>query len=119
VICIYQTFLDNGAPDISESPTDNLGNWQGAISDRVIAIGSSVSDSVIVTGDNDQVILLKKEATIALEQILQQWQPKQDRYFKPKVCQKRRERDRYLQSVLQRLEQLDNSEILKDERVVR
>lgn len=68
--------------------------------DRSIAINGNVSDSSIITGDNNQVILLKEEAAIALEKILQQWQPKQGRYVQPKGCQNRQECDRYSQSVL-------------------
>jgi Effector-associated domain 10 len=71
--------------------------------DRSIAIGGNASNSVIMTGDNNQVILLKEKAAIALEQILQQWQPKQGRYVQSKGCQNRQEGDRYLQSVLQQL----------------
>jgi Effector-associated domain 10 len=82
---------------------------------RSIAAGGSVSDSVIITGDNNQVILLKEAAAIAIEQLLQQWQPKQGRYVKPKGCQNQQECDRYLEQVLQRLEKLGNPEILKDE----
>jgi phosphoribosylformylglycinamidine (FGAM) synthase PurS component len=77
-----------------------------ATADRSIAIGGNVSNSVIITGENNQAILLTDEAAIALEQILQQWQPKQGRYVQSKDCQNRQERDRYLEGVLHRLEQL-------------
>lgn len=43
-----------------------------ATGERSIAIGGNVSNSVIATGDNNQVILLTEEAAISLEQILQQ-----------------------------------------------
>jgi hypothetical protein len=69
---------------------------------------------VLITGDNNQIILLSEEAAIALEQILQRWQPKQGRYVQPKGCQNRQECDRYLRAVLHHLEQLGNPEILKD-----
>ncbi|MBW4694701.1 MAG: hypothetical protein KME27_23370 [Lyngbya sp. HA4199-MV5] len=86
-----------------------------ATGDRSIAIGGNVSNSVIVTGDNNHVIFLAEEAAIALERILQQWQPKQGQYVQPKRCQNRQECDRYLEVVLQRLERLGSPEILKDE----
>jgi hypothetical protein len=86
-----------------------------ATGERSIAIGGNVSNSVMVTGDTNQVILLAEEAVIALEQILQQWQPKQGRYVQPRGCQNRQECDRYLDGTLQRLEQLGSPEILKDE----
>ncbi|MBW4475028.1 MAG: hypothetical protein KME45_32305 [Stenomitos rutilans HA7619-LM2] len=86
-----------------------------ATGDRSIAIGSNVSNSVMVTGDNNQVILLTEEAAIALERILQQWQPKQSQYVQPKGCRNRQECDRYLEVVLQRLERLGSPEILRDE----
>lgn len=86
-----------------------------AVGERSTAIGGNVSHSVIVTGDNNQVILLTEEAAISLEQILQRWQPKQGRYVQPRGCQNRQECDRYLENVLQRLEQLGSPEILKDQ----
>ncbi len=82
--------------------------------DRSIAIGGDVSKSMIVTGDNNQVISVAEEAAIALERILQQWQPKRGQYVQPKECQNRQECDRYLEDVLQRLEQLGCPEICKD-----
>ena len=86
-----------------------------ATGDRSIAIGGNVSNSVVVTGDNNQVILLPEEIAIALERILQQWQPRQGRYVQPRGCQNRQECDRYLENVLQRLERLGSPEIIRDE----
>lgn len=86
-----------------------------ATGDRSIAIGGNVSNSVVVTGDNNQVILLPEEIAIALERILQQWQPRQGRYVQPRGCQNRQECDRYLEDVLQRLERLGSPEIIRDE----
>lgn len=83
--------------------------------ERSLSIGGDVSNSVIVTGDNNQVFVLSEEAAIALEHILQQWQPRQARYVQPQGCQNLQEGDRYLQAVLKRLEQLGSPEILKDE----
>ncbi|MBW4472559.1 MAG: hypothetical protein KME45_19635 [Stenomitos rutilans HA7619-LM2] len=83
--------------------------------DRSIAIDGNVSNSVMVAGDNNQVILLPEENALSLERILQRWQPKQGQYVQPKGCQKRQECDRYLEVALQRLERLGSPEILKDE----
>ncbi|MBW4520918.1 MAG: hypothetical protein KME16_14590 [Scytolyngbya sp. HA4215-MV1] len=85
-----------------------------ATGERSMAIGGDASNSVIVTGDNNQVILLTEAAAIAFERILQQWQPKQGRYVQPKGCQNRQACDRYLESVLQRLEQLGSPEIRQE-----
>ena len=85
-----------------------------AMGERSVAIGGDVSNSMMVTGDNNQVIVLAEAAAIALEWILQQWQPKQDRYVQPKGCQNRQACDRYLVGVLQRLERLGSPEIRQD-----
>jgi hypothetical protein len=79
-----------------------LDNLQSVI-ERVIARSRDEADLQLIaaalqTGQFVLVIFLAEEAAIALERILQQWQPKQDQYVQPKGCQKRQECDRYLES---------------------
>ncbi|UBF28538.1 hypothetical protein K9N68_12050 [Kovacikia minuta CCNUW1] len=50
--------------------TTQAGQIVLATGDRSTAIGGNVSNSVIVTGDSNQVIFLAEEAAIALESIL-------------------------------------------------
>ncbi|MEM8804891.1 MAG: hypothetical protein AAGF01_02435 [Cyanobacteria bacterium P01_G01_bin.38] len=89
-----------------------------ATGEQAVAFGGNTSNSVIVTGDNNQVILLKEEDANALEDQAKKYlESFQFKNFQSRTCQNRQALDRYLEKVLNQLEELGNPEILKDETV--